>query len=84
MATAARKNSPLTGRNLGQNLALGGRPSAWTGWVDSERERERERDRQINRQTDREMHSNNSSSCDLIRIRVLIQVLNKNMTSNTK
>ncbi len=45
MATAARKNSPLTGRNLGQNLALGGRPSASTGWVDSEREREREREK---------------------------------------
>ncbi len=32
LAMAARKNSPLTGRNLGQNLALGGLPSAWTGW----------------------------------------------------
>ena len=28
MATAARKNSPLTGRSIEQNGALGGRPSA--------------------------------------------------------
>ena len=32
LATAVRKNSPLTGRNLKQNPALGGRPSALTGW----------------------------------------------------
>ena len=55
MATAARKNSPLTGRNLEQNLALGGRPSASTGWVERERGRgrggERERERERNRDT---------------------------------
>ena len=38
LATAVRKNSPLTGRNLKQNPALGGRPSALTGWVERERE----------------------------------------------
>jgi len=39
LATAVRKNSPLTGRNLKQNPALGGRPSALTGWVERERKR---------------------------------------------
>ena len=39
MVTAARKYSPLTGRNLEQNRALGGRPSALTGWVERERKR---------------------------------------------
>ena len=41
LATAERKNSPLTGRNLRQTPALGGRPSTLTGWVEIERERER-------------------------------------------
>ena len=36
----ARKNSPLTGRNLGQTLTAGGRPSALTGWVERDRERQ--------------------------------------------
>ena len=40
LATVARKNSPSMGRNLRQNRAVGGRPSALTGWVDRERERE--------------------------------------------
>ena len=39
MATAVRKNSPLTGRNLKQTPALGGRPSALTGWVEREKGR---------------------------------------------
>ena len=56
LAAEARKNSPLTERNLGQNRALGGRTSTSTepgsgwadiyldqlGWVGRERERERE------------------------------------------
>ena len=42
LATAARKNSPLMGRNLKQNRALGGRPSALTGCVERERGRRRE------------------------------------------
>jgi len=33
LATGGRKNSLLTGRNLQQNRAQGGRPSASTGWV---------------------------------------------------
>jgi len=36
----ARKNSLLTGRNLGQTLAAGGRPSALTGWVEEKRDRD--------------------------------------------
>ena len=39
LATAARKNSPLTGRNLKQNRALGGRPSALTGWIEANENR---------------------------------------------
>ena len=42
MATVATKNSLLTGRNVEQILAYGGRLSASTGWVESEKERERE------------------------------------------
>ena len=44
--TAARKNSPLTGRNLKQNQALGGRPSALIGWVERVRRSEGERETQ--------------------------------------
>ena len=37
LLTAVRKNSPITGRNLKQNLTLGVRPSALTSWVERER-----------------------------------------------
>ena len=40
LATEARKKSSVTGRNIKQNKALGGRPSALTGWVERERKRE--------------------------------------------
>lgn len=33
LATVARKNCPLWGRNSEQTPAVGGRPSALTGWV---------------------------------------------------
>ncbi len=37
LATAARSNFLLTGRNLEQNRTLGGQPSAFTGWVRNSR-----------------------------------------------
>ncbi len=46
LATVARKNFLLRGRNLGQSRALGGRPSALTGWVEKERETGRQAGRQ--------------------------------------
>ena len=42
LATVTQKNSPFQGRNLRQNRALGGRPSALTGWGCGNRGRERE------------------------------------------
>ncbi len=51
MATVARKNFLLRGRNLGQSQALGGRPFALNGWV--EREREKERERETETETDK-------------------------------
>ncbi len=49
MVTAARKNFLLRGRNLKQNLALGGRLSALTGWIKRDRGRERGGERQTDR-----------------------------------
>ena len=60
MATAARKNFPLMGRNFKQNQALGGRPSALTG-LDRKRERERERETRRNKgKREREAQRQNS------------------------
>ncbi len=43
LATVSRKNFLLRGRDLEQNWALSGRPSALTGWVKRETESERDR-----------------------------------------
>lgn len=37
LAFTARKTFLLTGRNVEQNLAVGGRPFALTGWAEREK-----------------------------------------------
>ena len=56
LATAARKNSPLTGSNLKQDWALGGQTSTLTAWVERERRRDGERG-----ERDTEKHNNNNN-----------------------
>ena len=53
LVKAARKNSPSTGRHLEQNRALGGWPSALTGWVERERGREERGERETQRVQDK-------------------------------
>ena len=67
--TAARKNSPLRERNLKQNQALGGGPSALIGWVETERRRDGDRD------TKKHNNNNNNNNSDNN---------NRDMTSNNK
>ena len=52
----ARKNFLLTGRNLEQTPALGGRPSALTGWVWGEKETNKQIDPA--RRTETTIHRN--------------------------
>ena len=67
LATAARKNSLLTGRHLKQTRSLDGRPSALTVWVERERRREGERG-----ETHTEKHNNNRNMHTAFFIQVML------------
>ncbi len=82
LATVARKNLLLRGRNLKQSRALRGRPSALTGWVrEREREGERQAGRQAGRQADRD-YNNNGNVTNNIHNSYNNSNSNGNMTNN--